>query len=55
MDKKHRAVMVLRYFNDMSYPEIADALDIPQGTVKSRLNQGLNLLKEKFARAESGA
>lgn len=55
MDKKHRAVLVLRYFNDMSYPEIADALDIPQGTVKSRLNQGLNLLKEKFARAESGA
>jgi len=55
MDKNNRAVLVLRYFNDMSYPEIADALDFPRGTVKSRLNQGLSYLKEKFAAAESGA
>lgn len=55
MDKKHRAVLVLRYFNDMPYGEIGEALGIPLGTVKSRLNQGLSCLKEKFAAAESGA
>ena len=55
MDKKHRAVLVLRYFNDMPYAEIGEALGIPLGTVKSRLNQGLSCLKEKFAAAESGA
>jgi RNA polymerase sigma-70 factor (ECF subfamily) len=38
MDKKHRTVLILRYFNDLPYSEIADILNIPLGTVKSRLN-----------------
>ena len=37
LDTKHRSVLVLRYFNDMSYQEIAEALEIPLGTVKSCL------------------
>lgn len=32
----HRAVIVLRYFNQYSEPEVADLLGIPLGTVKSR-------------------
>jgi RNA polymerase sigma-70 factor (ECF subfamily) len=55
MDKKHRAVLVLRYFNGMPYSDIAKVLGIPLGTVKSRLNQGLSCLRAKIAAAESGA
>lgn len=33
-----RAVLVLREYEGMSYQEIAQVLDIPQGTVMSRLN-----------------
>jgi RNA polymerase sigma-70 factor (ECF subfamily) len=48
LDTKHRAVLVLRYFNDLSYEEIAQTVGIPLGTVKSRLNQGLKLLRGQF-------
>ena len=49
MDDKHRTVLVLIYINDMPYVEIAKALDIPVGTVKSRLNHALIYLKERMA------
>ncbi len=48
LDRKHRAVLVLRYFNDLSYAEIAQAMDIPLGTVKSRINQTLKLLRGRL-------
>ena len=53
-----RAVLVLREFESLSYQEIAEALDIPVGTVMSRLNYARNLLREKlevklFAYAEA--
>jgi RNA polymerase sigma-70 factor (ECF subfamily) len=41
-----RAVLVLREYEEMSYHEIADALDIPIGTVMSRLNYARKLLKD---------
>jgi RNA polymerase sigma-70 factor (ECF subfamily) len=41
-----RAVLVLREYEGMSYHEIADALDIPVGTVMSRLNYARKLLKD---------
>jgi RNA polymerase sigma-70 factor, ECF subfamily len=34
-----RAVVVLRYYGQLSEPEIADAMGIPVGTVKSRLQR----------------
>jgi len=43
-----RAVLVLREYEGMSYHEIADALDIPIGTVMSRLNYARKLLKDKL-------
>ena len=48
LDHKHRAVLVLRYFNELSYDEIAQAMDIPLGTVKSRIFQALGTLKTKL-------
>ena len=43
-----RAVLVLREYEGFSYHEIANALDIPVGTVMSRLNYARNLLKDKL-------
>jgi len=43
-----RAVLVLREYEEMSYHEIADTLDIPIGTVMSRLNYARKILKEKL-------
>jgi RNA polymerase sigma-70 factor, ECF subfamily len=43
-----RAVLVLREYEGLSYQEIADALEIPVGTVMSRLNYARKLLKEKL-------
>ena len=43
-----RAVLVLREFEGLSYKEISESLDIPVGTVMSRLNYARKLLKEKL-------
>jgi RNA polymerase sigma-70 factor (ECF subfamily) len=43
-----RAVLVLKEYEGLSYREIADALDIPIGTVMSRLNYARRTLKEKL-------
>lgn len=43
-----RAVLLLREYEGMSYHEIANALDIPVGTVMSRLNYARKLLKDKL-------
>jgi RNA polymerase sigma-70 factor (ECF subfamily) len=42
----HRTVMALYYINDLSLQEIAEILDIPIGTVKSRLHYGRRALRE---------
>lgn len=43
-----RAALVLREYEQLSYREIADVLNIPIGTVMSRLNYARQLLKEKL-------
>jgi RNA polymerase sigma-70 factor (ECF subfamily) len=48
LDMPHRTVIVLKFFNDLSYKEIADAADIPVGTVKSRLNNALKQIKQLY-------
>ena len=41
-----RAVLILREYGELSYREIADVLQIPIGTVMSRLNYGRQHLKK---------
>ena len=41
LDTKHRSVVVMRYYLDWSNEEIAKALRVPEGTVKSRLHRAL--------------
>jgi len=43
-----RAVLVLREYEGLSYQEISSTLDIPIGTVMSRLNYARKLLKDKL-------
>jgi len=40
-----RVVLVLHYLNDLSVGEIAEILEVPEGTVKSRLHYGRRALK----------
>lgn len=48
LDERYRAVVVLRFLNDMQLDEIASALDIPLGTVKSRLHTAMKLLRSRL-------
>lgn len=43
-------VLELHYWEQLSTSEIAGALDVPEGTVKSRLQRGRRLLEEKLER-----
>lgn len=42
---EHRAVLVLRHFLDLPVDQIAEVLDIPAGTVKSRLHRAREELR----------
>jgi RNA polymerase sigma-70 factor (ECF subfamily) len=45
---EHRQVLVLREYEHMSYEEIAQVLDVPRGTVESRLHRARAELREKL-------
>ena len=45
---EHRAVIVMRYLLEFTPGEIAEALDLPRGTVNSRLRRGLDALGEEL-------
>ena len=44
---KYRAALVLRYFDDLTYENIAEVLQIPLGTVKSRISAALLALRKR--------
>jgi RNA polymerase sigma-70 factor (ECF subfamily) len=46
LSAEHRAVVVLRYLLDYTPGEIAHALDLPRGTINSRLRRALDRLSE---------
>lgn len=48
LSEKQRAVIVLRYYWDLPYKEIAQILSIPLGTVKSRIDLALKTLGTTF-------
>jgi RNA polymerase sigma-70 factor, ECF subfamily len=45
LDPDHRAVIVLRYLLEYTPGEIAELLDVPRGTVNSRLRRALDRLE----------
>lgn len=44
LDEKHRLTIVLRYYHELSVQEIAEVLQVPAGTVHSRLSIARNQL-----------
>ena len=50
LDEDFRTVILLCDVEGFKYEEIADILDIPIGTVRSRLHRARTMLKEKLAR-----
>ncbi len=52
LSPEHRAVVVLRYVLEYTPGEIAHALELPRGTVNSRLRRGLDALEARLQEAE---
>ena len=48
LSEEHKEVLVLREFEHLSYDEISTVLEVPRGTVESRLHRARNELKEKL-------
>ena len=48
LEPDYREVIVLREFQDLSYEEIAEALNMPLGTVKARIHRARALLKDRL-------
>jgi RNA polymerase sigma-70 factor (ECF subfamily) len=48
LDPDRRAVLVLRYYEDLSYEQIAAVIGCPVGTVRSRLNRGVADLRKEI-------
>jgi len=54
LPKDARAVIILRYQEELELAEIARILDVPVNTVKSRLERALGVLREKLSRWTGG-
>jgi RNA polymerase sigma-70 factor (ECF subfamily) len=54
LDEIYQAPVALFYLQDYSYNEIAEILDVPLGTVKSRLTRGLGRLHQMLAGDATG-
>ena len=50
----HREILLMRFVDEMTQPEIAAALNVPLGTVKSRLHHAILAAKELPAFASEG-
>jgi RNA polymerase sigma-70 factor, ECF subfamily len=51
----YREVLALRYVEDLSYQEIAEALGLSVARVKSRLHDARRLLRDRYVRRRGGS
>ena len=52
LSERQRTAIVLRYYEDLSEAETADAMRCPVGTVKSLVSRGIERLRQEMARDE---
>lgn len=50
VDETYQAPVALFYLQDCSYKEIAEILEVPMGTVKSRISRGISQLQKMLAK-----
>ena len=50
LSREEREIVTLKYLDGLSYEELAERLEIPQGTVMSRLFYARKRLQEKLGR-----
>jgi RNA polymerase sigma-70 factor (ECF subfamily) len=53
LDYKYREVLILYYLEEMSYRDIADILQVPQGTVGVRLRRAKEALRKGFEKLDT--
>lgn len=50
LGENHRTVLILRHYEQLRFREIAEVLDIPEGTVASRMAEALNQVRKLLER-----
>ncbi|MEK4699433.1 sigma-70 family RNA polymerase sigma factor [Solibacillus sp. FSL R7-0668] len=48
LEEKYKTVLLLRFYQDYTVPEVAAILEMPLGTVKTNIRRGLMQLKQKL-------
>ncbi|GAF65332.1 RNA polymerase sigma factor [Alkalihalobacillus trypoxylicola] len=48
LDAKYKVPIILHYFHDLNYKEIAGVLGVSEGAIKSRILRAKKMLKEKY-------
>ena len=49
LPEKQRAVLVLRFWEDLTVPQIAECTGVAEGTIKSQISRGLAALRDRLA------
>lgn len=53
LPETHRSVLILSVYEELTYDEISEALEISAGTVASRKNHAIAMLKRRLAAWEN--